>query len=278
VLNLPADHPRPAVMSGNGDRYRFELGPEATARLHALGRAHGTSLFMTLLAAFDVWLHAQTGRLDPIVGTDIANRNRSETEGLLGFFINQLALRADLSGNPTFAELLERTRHRVLDAYAHQDLPFNKLVESINPVRSLAYTPLFQVKLVLQNQADEALALPGLEIRPQPMEGEQAEYDLLLVVTEMAGGLECILKYSSDLFERDTAIGFGRQLATLLEQCGAEPGARVGSLAQGVSAMAREARLARGQALAAQGMGKLQATRRKSITVNTTSTMKDIQS
>ncbi|HYD81466.1 MAG TPA: amino acid adenylation domain-containing protein, partial [Paucimonas sp.] len=278
VLDLPADRPRPAVMSGNGERYRFEIDRQVTEQLHALSRAHGATLFMTLLAAFDIWLHAHTGRLDPIVGTDIANRNRTETEGLLGFFINQLALKADLSGNPAFSELLTRTRHRVLDAYAHQDLPFNKLVEALNPVRSLAYTPLFQVKLVLQNQAEESLVLPGLEIKPQSIEHEEAEFDLLLVVTEMAGGLECLLKYSTDLFDRDTIVGFARQFAALLARCASEPSSALDTLAHAVSAMAREARVARQQTLSTQGLGKLQATRRKSISLNSTSSFKDGQS
>ncbi|NHZ80289.1 amino acid adenylation domain-containing protein, partial [Massilia sp. CCM 8695] len=277
VLTLPADRPRPAVMSGNGERYRFHIDSTVTQQLQALSRSQGASLFMTLLTVFDVWLYAQTGRRDPVVGTDIANRNRSETEGLLGFFINQLALRADLSGNPAFDALLARTRHRVLDAYTHQDLPFNKLVEAINPVRSLAYTPLFQVKLVLQNQADEALVLAGLEIRPQPLEGEQAEFDLLLVVTEMAGGLECILKYSTDLFEHATVAAFAAQLGALLARCGAEPAATLDALAHTVSSMAQETRLARQHAHSTHGLGKLQATRRKSISLNTASSLKDAQ-
>jgi non-ribosomal peptide synthetase component F len=265
VLDLPADRPRPAVLSGCGDKHRFTIEPGVLASLNALSRQHGTTLFMTLLAALDVWLHAHTGRHDPVVGTDIANRNRSETEELVGFFINQLALRADLSGNPAFTELLGRTRRLVLDAYAHQDLPFDMLVEAINPVRSLAHEPLFQIKLVLQNQGDSRLSLPGLEVSPQPATHGRVQLDLLLVATETAAGLDCILEFSTDLFDAETAAAFAVEYAELLARCAKEPTAKLDALARDIRATARAARLARQQASATQGIGKLPTMRRKSI-------------
>jgi amino acid adenylation domain-containing protein/non-ribosomal peptide synthase protein (TIGR01720 family) len=278
VLDLPADRPRPAVLSGHGGRHRFTISHDTVQQLHGVARAQGASLFMAMLAALDVWLHAHTGRTDPVVGADIANRNRAETEGLVGFFVNQLALRADLSGNPSYGGLLHQTAQRVLDAYAHQDLPFDMLVEAINPVRSLAHAPLFQVKLVLHNQQEQRLSLPGLEVAPEPSGHNQVQLDLLLMATETDAGLDCILEYSTDLFEPATAAAFAAEYTALLAHCAAEPGATVDTLARGVSAMARQSRLERQQALAARSLGKLQTVRRKTITSMNTPTQKDQQS
>ncbi|MGH7931425.1 MAG: condensation domain-containing protein, partial [Candidatus Binatia bacterium] len=151
TLDLPTDRPRPAAQSFRGARLSLELSKELTEGLKALSRKERVSLFMTLLAAFQTLLHRYTGRDDIAVGSPIAGRNRAEIEGLIGFFINTLVLRADLSGNPTFRELLARVREAALGAYDHQDVPFEKLVQELHPERNLNQSPLFQVMFVLQN-------------------------------------------------------------------------------------------------------------------------------
>ncbi|MEO0687901.1 MAG: condensation domain-containing protein, partial [Cyanobacteria bacterium J06649_11] len=150
LLELPTDYPRPAVRSLKGDSYTFEISPELTAALKRLSQKSGCTLFMTLLTAFQTLLYRYTGSEDIVVGTSIANRNYPEIEGLIGFFVNTLALRTDLSENPSFEELLNRVREVSLGAYAHQDLPFEQLVDNFKLQRSLSYTPLFQVMFVLQ--------------------------------------------------------------------------------------------------------------------------------
>jgi amino acid adenylation domain-containing protein len=264
-LDLPADRPRPAAMSGRGGRHRFSVERATASALHELCRQHGATLFMGLLGAFQIWLHAHSGRLDPIVGTDVANRGRAETEGVVGFFLNQLALRADLAGNPSFSALLARLRTQVLDAYSHQELPFDKLVEALNPVRSLAYSPLFQVKLVLQNQPEGALEMPGLEVLPEPIEHGQAQLDLHLTVEETERGLDCTFKYSVDLFEATTVAAFAEEFSALLAQVVATPEMQIATLAQSISQRARERRLAEQQARSQQGLARLGGARRKSL-------------
>ena len=264
-LDLPADRPRPAAMSGRGGRHRFSVERATASALNDLCRQHGTTLFMGLLGAFQIWLHAHSGRLDPIVGTDVANRGRAETEGVVGFFLNQLALRADLAGNPSFSALLTRLRTQVLDAYSHQELPFDKLVEALNPVRSLAHSPLFQVKLVLQNQPEGALEMPGLEVLPEPIEHGQAQLDLHLTVEETERGLDCTFKYSADLFEATTIAAFAEEFSALLAQVAAAPDTPLATLAQSISQRARERRLAEQHARSQQGLARLGGARRKSL-------------
>ncbi|HVB27458.1 MAG TPA: amino acid adenylation domain-containing protein, partial [Mycobacteriales bacterium] len=166
ALDLPTDHPRPAVRSGRGARLPISLPPALVERLTALCQAEGVTLFMALTAAFQTLLHRYTGQDDVVVGTPIANRRRRDLEDLVGFFVNTLVLRTDLSGNPTLRQLLRRVREVTLGAYAHQELPFQTLVETLAPRRDLSLTPLFQVMLVLQNAPLPALALPGLALQP----------------------------------------------------------------------------------------------------------------
>jgi len=150
-LHLPVDRPRPPLQSFRGATERFEIGPRLTAALRRLSEAEGVTLFMTLLAAFQVLLHRYSGLDDIAVATPVAGRTRSETEGLIGCVLNVLVMRGDLSGGPTFADYLRRTRECCLDAYAHQSVPFEKVVEALDPVRDLSRQPLAQVMFVLQN-------------------------------------------------------------------------------------------------------------------------------
>ncbi|KYC36596.1 non-ribosomal peptide synthetase [Scytonema hofmannii PCC 7110] len=216
VLELPTDYPRPAVQTFQGASYLFNLSQDLSLALNKLSQQNGCTLFMTLLAAFQTLLWRYTGSEDIVVGSPIANRNRTEIEGLIGFFANTLVLRTNLAGNPTFKELLTRVREVALGAYAHQDLPFEQLVEELQPQRSLSHAPLFQVMFVLQNAPMSALELPGLTLSPIATESRTAKFDLTLDMTETAQGLVGTLEYNTDLFESSTISRMAGHLQTLL--------------------------------------------------------------
>ncbi len=223
LLELPTDRPRPAVQTFVGAKVTWNLSAKMLAALKALGREVDASLFMTLLAAFDVLLYRLTGQKDIVVGSPIANRNRPELEPLIGFFVNTLALRSDLSGNPTFRELLCRVRETTLEAYAHEELPFEKLVEELQPERSLSHTPLFQVAFTLQSQTVPVIDSPGISIRPYELESNAVKFDLTLELYESEGGLEAILDYNRDLFTAETAERILARYELLLERILAAP-------------------------------------------------------
>ena len=164
TLELPTDHPRPAVRSYRGASHQFVVEREVAEKLRELSQREGVTLFMTLLGGFDVLMSRYSGQEDVVLGTDIANRNRAEIEGLIGFFVNQLVLRVEVRGGESFRELLKRVREVCLGAYAHQDVPFEKLVEELQPERDLSRSPLFQAKLILQNAPREELELEGLRL------------------------------------------------------------------------------------------------------------------
>ena len=204
VLNLPTDRPRPATATYRGATQFLELPKSLSEQLEALSQRQGVTLFMTLLAAFQTLLYRYTQQEDIVVGSAIANRNRGEIEGLIGFFVNSLVLRSDLSGNPTFVELLERVREVALGAYAHQDLPFEKLVEELHPERNLSHHPLFQVVFSLQNTPIQALALPGLSLSPLDFDHPSAKFDLEFHLWESPEGLRGQVIYSRDLWDDTT--------------------------------------------------------------------------
>ncbi len=204
VLEIPADRPRPAVPSGRGGHVYLQLGRPLTAALKAVGRREGATLFMVVTAAYKALLGYLTGRHDIVVGTDIANRHRLETEGLVGFFINQLVLRTDLSGSPTFRELLARVRETALGAYAHQDLPFERLLDLLQTERSLRVAPLFQTKLFFQNVPAQSIHLSGLDLAPLEPGSGGAKLDLTLAFWETPDGLRGWANYSTDLFDAAT--------------------------------------------------------------------------
>ncbi len=216
-LPLPADRPRPLVQSYRGATRSVVLSESMTARLRNLSRAEGVTLFMLLLAAFQTLLHRYTGQDDFIVGTPIANRNRSELEGLLGLFANTLALRADLSDRPTFRVLLQRVRETTLEAFAHQDLPFEKLVEELHPARDLSRTPIFQVMFALQNAPLQGVEFPDLELRLLEPEGTVAKFDLTLSIDETKEDLKVSLEYNIDLFNEQTIARMLDHFETLLK-------------------------------------------------------------
>ncbi|RKH46637.1 amino acid adenylation domain-containing protein [Corallococcus sicarius] len=223
LLELPADKPRPALMSSRGARQVMHLSPALTQALKALGQREGRTLFVTLLSAFNVLLSRYTGQEDVVVGTPIAGRPRAEVEGLIGLFVNMLALRSDLSGRPSFRELMGRVHESTLDAYAHQDIPFERLVDALKPERHLSHTPIFQVMFVLQNAPMPALEAPGVVMEAKPVDTGTTKYDLSLLLVDLPQGLRVIAEYSTDLFEAATAERLLGHYQTLLEGIVAQP-------------------------------------------------------
>jgi len=230
LLELPTDHPRPAVQTFRGGHERIELPGELLARLEALGRSEGATLYMTLLGAFQVLLSRYGGSEDVVVGSPIAGRTRKEVEELIGFFVNTLVLRTDLSADPTFREVLGRVREATLGAYEHQEVPFERLVAELQPERSLSHTPLFQVMFTLRNAGAGSGALPGLEVSEFGAELASAKFDLSLVIDATARGLRLGLNYRTDLFERGTIQRMLGHLARVLEQVAADADARISRL------------------------------------------------
>jgi len=231
VLDLPTDRPRPPVQTFRGAKQPLVLSGRLTEELKLLSRREGVTPFMSLLAAFTTLLYSYTGQDDIAVGTFMINRNRAETEGVIGFFINNLVLRTDLAGNPSFRDLLGRARTVALTAYAHQDLPFEKLLEQLRPERDRSRTPLFQVMLVLQNTPGSALELPGLTSSSYPVaQSTRSNFDLTLWMSDGIEGLTGILEYNADLFE---AISMTRMLENfqfLLEGIVADPDQHLSTL------------------------------------------------
>ncbi|HYS04987.1 MAG TPA: amino acid adenylation domain-containing protein [Candidatus Dormibacteraeota bacterium] len=228
TLDLPTDRPRPAVRTHRGAKVRAGLSARLSEALGDFGREEGATPFMTILAAFNLLLMSWTGQDDILVGTPIANRHRLEIEGLIGCFVNTLVVRTDLSGDPTFRELLRRVRRVALEAYAHQDLPFERLVEELRPPRDLGRTALFQV--MVAHAATTRLDLEGLEAEFVDIDDGISKFDLTLDVDDGGRQLACDLEYSTDLFDDATARRMLQGLETLLEGIAAEPGRRLSRL------------------------------------------------
>lgn len=222
-LDIPTDYPRPAVQTFRGARQSTSLSAEIITRLRMLSQRENATLFMTLLAAFKILLHRYTGQDDLIVGAPLANRNRVETENLIGLFINTLPLRTDVSGNPGFRELLARVREVCLEAYAHQDVAFDKLVEELQPERNLSRPPLFQVLFNMFNYPGSRLDLPGLSAEVISIFEHASKFDLTLYVLEEEQGIKLELVYNADLFERERMAEMLRQFNHLLSQIVSQP-------------------------------------------------------
>ncbi|HEY0605419.1 MAG TPA: amino acid adenylation domain-containing protein, partial [Herpetosiphonaceae bacterium] len=222
-LDLPADYPRPPVMTYEGARTTFQIAPELTADLQRLSQQLGATLFMTLLAGFQSLLSRYSGQTDIAVGTPIAGRVRPELEELIGFFVNTLVMRTDLSGQPGFAEVVERVRTVSLGAYAHQDLPFEVVVEQLQPARDLSRSPLFQVMFALQNMPRTTIELPDLTLEPIAPEVAATQFDLSLTLAEEAGGLYGHVEYRTDLFTPATIAQLIEHYRSLLAAVVANP-------------------------------------------------------
>nr|AXN93592.1 PuwA [Anabaena minutissima UTEX B 1613] len=230
ILELPTDKPRPAVQTFRGDRLAFQLRKDLSEQLNLLSQKAGATLFMILEAAFVTLLHRYTGQDDILVGTPIANRNRKELEPLIGFFVNTLVLRNKVADNPQFSELLNQVKQVALDGYAHQDVPFEQIVEALQPERKLSHAPLFQVMFILQNAPMGNLELPGLSFVPLASENVTAKFDLTLSIWETKQGLAGWWEYNSDLFEPETISRMIAHFQTLLAGIVANPEERIAQL------------------------------------------------
>ncbi|MFL6290868.1 MAG: amino acid adenylation domain-containing protein, partial [Thermoanaerobaculia bacterium] len=223
AVELPADHPRPPVQTQRGAEHRFELQPDLFRRVLELAREEGVTPFMVLAGGLFALLSRLTGQTDVPIGSPIANRNRIETEGLIGFFVNTLVLRVDLARGESFRDLLRQVREASLGAYAHQDVPFEKLVDELHPDRDLSRSPLFQVALALQNAPLPEADLGEVRLSPEEIPTGVAKFDLSFVFVEDQG----LLQYATDLFEPTTAARYARHFAVLLDDLTARPRARL---------------------------------------------------
>ncbi|HET9284715.1 MAG TPA: amino acid adenylation domain-containing protein, partial [Candidatus Angelobacter sp.] len=229
-LELPTDRPRPQAFSSRGGTEGARIAANLLGKIKELGRQQGATLFITLLAAFHALLYRYTGQHDVTVGSPIAGRRRPEMETLIGFFVNTLVLRADVSGNATFKELLQQVKETTLQAFAHQDVPFEKLVEILQPERDLSRPPLFQVMLVLQNVPPGALELAPAKLSPFSLGTQTAKFEFTLILAENNSELQCSLGYSSDLFDASTAQRMLEHFQKLLSSLVAGPHLRLGEL------------------------------------------------
>ena len=230
LLELPLDRPRPLVRSLRGARSALRFPAGLAEALEALGRREGSTMFMTLLTAFNAWLYRHTGQPDLVVGTPIANRNQAEIEDLIGFFVNTLVLRTDVAGDPSFRELLGRVREVALGASAHQDLQFERLVEVLQPERNLSHTPLFQVMFVYQNAPLAPVATGDLRLIPLDPHSGTSKFDLTLEVFASGQQVGGVVEYSTDLFDDVTVARWIESLLFLVSGAAADPGRRLSEL------------------------------------------------
>ncbi|MEM8778723.1 MAG: amino acid adenylation domain-containing protein, partial [Cyanobacteria bacterium P01_G01_bin.49] len=237
VLNLPTDYPRPNVLTLRGGIQSFTLDKSLTDDLKILSRQQGVTLFMILLSAFKILLHRYSGQHDIVVGSPIANRNWTETEGLIGFFVNTLVLRSDLSNNPSFLALLQQVKETTSKAYQHQDLPFAKLVDTLQPERDESHNPLFQVMFQVQNEAYQLqnalspeLAIPGLTLSQSWIDTQSTKFDLTWHLVERETGMLAVIEYSLDLFKAETITRMLGHFQVLLTEIIANPQARISEL------------------------------------------------
>jgi len=230
VIDLPTDRPRPMSRSFRGARHIFAIGKETTGKLKTVARDANATLFMTLLTAFQSLLSCLTNANDLVVGSPTAGRNQSETEALIGYFANTIILRAQFSGDPAFRESLSRTRESAIAAFANQDLPFEKLVDELKPVRTSSYNPLFQVWFVLQNVQIEREEFRGLSVESIAIDNATTRHDLQLTLWESANGLEGAFTYSTDLFEAETIEGIAEQFKTLVGLVSEQPDIKLSAL------------------------------------------------
>jgi len=230
LLQLPTDRPRGKAQSFQGFMETISFSGETASALRKLGQQEGVTLFMSLLAGFQTLLFRYSGQDQIVIGTDVANRTTTETERLIGFFINLLALRTDLSGNPTFRELLARVREVALGAYAHQEMPFDKLVQELQPERTLSHNPVVQTLFVMQNLPSKERNLTGLTLSPFELPVTRSKFDLAVFVVDRPEELLTYWLYSTDLFDASTIHKMARHFETFLNNAVAAPDTRIGAI------------------------------------------------
>ncbi|AFZ11267.1 amino acid adenylation domain protein [Crinalium epipsammum PCC 9333] len=264
-LEFPNSRSRSTVPSNQGAKLSFVLPKDLTEAIAQLSRQSGVTLFMTLLAAYQTLLYCYTGQEDIRIGSPIVNRNQVELEKLIGFLINTLVLRGDLSGNPSFKELLVRSRQVTLGAYAHQDLPFDKLVEALQPERKIGQTSLYHAWFVLQNTPTPPLELAGLTMSLLDIETTTARHDLLLNVFEITEGLHCTFEYKTDLFNQATIARIAQSFQTLLHHVVAQPNSKLSELATIIAETDKQQQLSQEQEMQTANIQKLKSIKRKAI-------------
>jgi amino acid adenylation domain-containing protein len=277
VMDLKTSRGRAALASSEGGHKGLMLSRDVSDALKVLSRSEGVTLFMTLLAAFNTWLYYYVDRDDIIVGSDVANRNRTEIEGLIGFFVNTLVLRTSLSGNPTFRELLGRVREVCLAAYVHQDLPFEKIVEEINPERQLNRNPLFQVMFgLLQEDSRRALELSGLAIQPLGVDNSTSVFDLSLYMIDDERGLAGAVRFNANLFDVATITGMLSNFEVLVRDVAATPDIRLDDLKKNLMTADRELQLLKAEDLKQARLQKFKNIKRYPLDVQTTEQLERI--
>jgi acyl-CoA synthetase (AMP-forming)/AMP-acid ligase II/acyl carrier protein len=265
VLQLPTDRPRPAVQTFTGKKQFFAFPKTLCEAVNDLNQQEGVTQFMTLIAVFKILLYCYTNQEDILVGFPVSGRSKAETQKLIGFFINTIVLRTDLSGNPSFRELLGRVREVALRAYAHQDLPFEKLVEELQPERNLSHNPLFQVMFILQNAPIPAIELPDLTLQPLEVDSGTSKFDLKFSIWESLEGFKGSLEYKTDLFDATTMTCMISHFERLLHHVVEQPNIRLNELAKILASDDREKQLIQAEELEYTSLQKLKVTKRKTI-------------
>jgi len=264
LLLLPTDRPRSSTPAFRGVTHRFMLPSSLAGDVRTLSRRQGCTPFMTMLAAFQTMILHHTHEPDIVLGTDLANRTNLQTEALIGFFVNLLALRTDLSGDPTFADVLSRVREAALGAYAHQDLPFDKLVEELQPERSLSHNPLVQVLFVQQNTPRATDPLHGLEMVPYPLR-VQSKFDMAVFVTDIEQGLSVFWLYDPDLFDATTIERMAGLFQLALEKATSDPTLRLSQLLELLENDDQKHRATLHKEFQEAGKQKLKSIKRKAV-------------
>jgi non-ribosomal peptide synthetase component F len=268
LLRLAADRPRPARQSFRGARLARSFTPELGRRVAALAEREGCTVFMTLLGAFAVLLRRSSGQEDLLVGVPFGARQQAEVEGLIGLFVNVLPLRIDLSGDPTFRELLARVRQRALEGLRYQHIPFEMLVAELQPERDPGYNPLVQVTFnLIEGDLAQPLAMPGLEVAPFPRAGESTQFDLSVTVRRQGEDLMASFQYSTDLFDALTVAWMGEDLRQVLEEVTAEPDTPVRHLLGALAAAETVRRAALAEELRRAHRQSFGQRRRQSVTL-----------
>jgi non-ribosomal peptide synthetase component F len=265
IISLPTDRPRPAARTFRGGRQKMAIPTLLTNALKDLSRWESATLYMTLLAGFAALLGSYSGDEEVAIGSPVAGRNRVEVEPLIGFFLNTLVLRTDLSGDPRFRELIGRARETALEAYAHQDLPFEKLIEELKPARSLGHNPLFQVWFVLQNTPGDDARLAGAALEPVELPTTTTRHDLQLTLWESESGLLGHFDYSSDLFDRATIEGIVEDFQALLGRVAVRPEERLSGLREALAGTRKDRELRRQKEMERQSSQILKTSKRKAL-------------
>ena len=265
ILQLPTDHPRPAIQSFTGKKQFFNFSKELSTAVNEFNQREGATQFMLMIAVFKTLLYCYTKQQDILVGAPIVRRTRVETQELIGFFINTLVLRTSFAGNPSFRELLERLRQVALDAFAHPDVPFEKLVEELQPNRNLSYNPLFQVMFILQNVPIPTIKLPELTLHHREVDSGTSKFDLKFSIWDSSEGFQGSLEYKTDLFNTTTIARMISQFEIILGRVVEQPETKVDELEKILSQTERKKQLIKEQKLEQTSIQKLKLTKRKAI-------------